>query len=147
MSHINPTITSVIGASGRLYSSITAVKFSPVCPLVFAAASAEGYVFFFNLHQSTTGPVSSVSIPLSSGLSPNGKNRNSRAGDIASSSHSGITGIAFNSRQRDKFAACDSSGKIHIWKLDWILSNPSGGDQALLDQLGSIQIDLSNKNP
>ena len=123
------------GLSGRLFGSVTAIKFSPVSPVVFASASSEGFVFFFNLGVSTNGPVSWVQVP-----SPAARvsSDNNRQGHEATSTRPGVTGISFNVKQRDMFAACDTSGAVHIWKLDWSLANASGPEQiAILDRLGS----------
>lgn len=56
-------------------------------------------------------------------------------------SRPGVTGISFNLRQRDMFAACDSNGGVHIWKLDWALANSGVADQNVLDRLGSAHVE------
>lgn len=63
-----------------------------------------------------------------------------------STSRPGITGISFNSRQRDMFAACDSSGNVHVWKMDWSLSNARPMDQSVLDRLGSVKVESAADN-
>ena len=48
----------------------------------------------------------------------------------------GITGLAFNHKQRDLVAACDAWGRIHIWRLTWMLANKLSTEQGELDSLG-----------
>jgi hypothetical protein len=49
----------------------------------------------------------------------------------------GITGIAFNRKQRDLIAACDYSGRVHIWRLGWSLSNRHPAELKIMEDLGS----------
>jgi WD40 repeat protein len=128
------------GLTGKLFGAVTAVQFSPVCPVVFAAASSEGFIFFFNLAVSTTGPISWVQAPAPAAAAAGGGGKRRAQ---ASSARAGITGIAFNLRQRDMFAASDSNGGVHVWKLDWALCAAGGADQGVLDRLGSTQIDAA----
>ena len=50
---------------------------------------------------------------------------------------SGITGIAFNRKQRDLLAACDASGRIHIWRLNWNLSYSTQVELDMIKKLNS----------
>ena len=49
----------------------------------------------------------------------------------------GITGIAFNKKQRDLIAACDFYGRIHVWRLSWSLSHRLPTEVAFLDELSN----------
>ena len=122
-----------------MFGSVTAVKFSPVSPVVFATASSEGFVFFFNLIVSTSGPVLCLTIPLVTSAS-SGRAHGGRGGDAgtATSGRPAVTGISFNAKQRDMFAACDSLGRVHIWRLDRSLSTSGANDQAEIDKIGRI---------
>ena len=39
------------------FSSVTAVRFSPIRPLIFAAATIDGFLYVFDLSQSSPAPV------------------------------------------------------------------------------------------
>ena len=39
-----------------------------------------------------------------------------------------FSGIAFNRKQRDLIAACDTAGRVNIWRLSWGLSHPTKGE-------------------
>lgn len=56
---------------------------------------------------------------------------------------SGITGIAFNRKQRDLIAACDMSGRIHIWRLNWHLSHST---QIELDYIKKLNSNITEED-
>jgi len=86
-------------------SSLTSAKFSPNRPLVFATTSSDGFLYIFDLLVSSLAPTAMLECP--SGL------------------RSGLTGIAFNTKQREFIAACDQRGNVHLWKLNYNLSTSS----------------------
>jgi hypothetical protein len=47
----------------------------------------------------------------------------------------GITSISFNNIQRNFIAACDYSGRCHIWRLNTHLSNKQGSEDVLLNDI------------
>ncbi len=147
------------------FAPLTVSRFSPIRPLVFASASLDGFIYIFDLQQSSSGPVvmlealtnpvliddvvnndtstsSSTSNTTSNSSSSSGNNKsnnNSRFRQLQQgmSRRVGITGLAFNHKQRDLLAACDLLGRIHIWRLNWVLANKSPLEQAELDKLGN----------
>ena len=127
-----------IGLSGRLFGAVTTVKFSPVNPVVFACSTSEGLIFFFNLSLSTSAPILCLQVPALA--SSSGRSRGDRTTDASSTgSRPSVTGISFNAKQRDMFAACDALGRVHVWRLDRSLSTASGLDQAELDKIGRVR--------
>lgn len=147
------------------FSAITAVSFSPIRPLVFAVASAEGFLYIYDLLSNTTSPVAMLEAPLvppvsldeesdANPTSPVGRGKKSSSRTRADQKKSaiaegdvnrvGITGIAFNQKQRDLIAACDHLGRIHIWRLNWKLSNLQQGEQVLLNVFGNVAEAMDN---
>jgi hypothetical protein len=127
-----------LGLSGRLFGAVTAVKFSPVNPVVFACSTSEGLIFFFNLSLSTSAPILCLQVPALA--SSSGRSRGNRSADGSSVGlRPPVTGISFNVKQRDMFAACDALGRVHVWRLDRSLSTASGLDQAELDKIGRVR--------
>lgn len=134
------------------FCSLTCVRFSPIRPLVFAACSAEGFIYLFDLMTTVSGPVAileALAISQDNGNKTNestmdDNNKTGRSLKQQSNSNKsvgkriGLTGIAFNRKQRDIIAACDSIGRVHSWRLNWRLSNKSQVEQQILDQIGNI---------
>ena len=90
-------------------SSLTAAQFSPNRPLVFATTSTDGFLYIFDLQTSSLAPSATLECP------------NDRPNEL----RTGLTGIAFNTKQREFIAACDQKGNVHIWKLNFDLSTSS----------------------
>jgi WD40 repeat protein len=117
-------VPGTYGTTGT-FSSITGVAFSPIRPLIFAAGSAEGFLYLYDLSSPSSAPKVTLEIPVD--LEKKEK-------------RSGITGIAFNRRQRDLIAACDYSGKIHIWRLSWDLSHGQPLEQESIKKMGNASL-------
>ena len=115
-------------ASGTLgaeaFSPITSVQFSPIRPCVFAASSAEGFIYIYDLLHGST-PVVVLEAPAE------GSSKRKRVG---------FTAVAFNRKQRDLLSACDLSGKVHVWRLSWKIANAQSGEQEYLDSLGNALV-------
>lgn len=136
--------------------AITCIKFSPLRPLVFAAGSAGGFVFIFDLAVSTSLPVAVLETPA---LGLTGTTEDG-AGDVRSTISTesetserlrnkpgnskrsiarrvGVSSLSFNRKQRDLLAACDYAGRVHIWRLSWKLAHRNPDEQVQLDRLAS----------
>ena len=135
---------------------ISSVKFSPTRPAVFAAASSDGLLYLYDLHVSGDLPVAVLEAApmVSPSAAATGEGANAGAGQPKKSSGSrqraaaedgpsrvGLTGLAFNPKQRDLVAVCDWLGRVHIWKLGWALANRRKDELALLTSLSSIGAD------
>ena len=128
------------------FAAINCVEFSPIRPLLFAAGSAEGFVYLFDLSSSSSVPVlvleakpSAMNLAKSSdngadavGVSTKGDDSKMNTGGATAIGaataakgraeatfhyRSGITSIAFNRKQRDLLCACDYLGRVHVWRL------------------------------
>ncbi len=127
---------------------ISALQFSPVRPSVFAAASSDGQLFLFDLVNSQFSPVKTLEAPLVSPLTTAGKETEGVSGGqkksrgkatlSEGSGRSGLTGVAFNHKQRDLVAACDWLGRVHIWRLGWRLANRHKDDLSTLSDLAAL---------
>ena len=114
-----------------IISAISAARFSPIRPLVFAAATTTGLVYLYDLGVSKSVPVSTLEI-LNSGSKNHQEERNTKLPSI--------TGLAFNQKQRDLLAACDTNGEIHIWRLGWNLSNKQFTENTILDSIAEVDV-------
>ena len=130
-------------SSQRSFHALVCARFSPVRPCVFACASADGYVYIFDLSLTTAAPVIVLDAQTTGEAGTNsrsqqvdspGKSSTSKSRD-AFSGRPALTGLAFNSRQRDLIAACDETGFVHIWRLGSLLANRNASDQTALDEL------------
>jgi len=124
-----PGTAGVEGAGA--FGAVTGAKFSPIRPCVFAASTSNGFVYIFDLMQSTAAPVCTLqaeSSTTSGGKSGSSKSRTSLAT---------LTSLGFNPKQRDLLAASDQAGMVHTWRLGWNLSNRHPLDQQTLDALGA----------
>ena len=117
------------GISGA-FGAMTAARFSPVRPCVLAAASSDGFVYVFDLSKTTAAPVATLEALTMDG---------------ASSARPVLTDVSFNAKQRDLLAACDTSGRVHTWRLGWELSNRQMADQEVLERLGSLTSTKENE--
>lgn len=104
------------------------MQFSPTRPGVFAAGSAEGLLYLYDMTSPISTPIAALEAPTAGEDDPSqaqAQKQGSQGRRASSITHrrSGLTGIAFNRKQRDLIAACDSSGRVHIWKLSWGLSH------------------------
>jgi len=106
---------------------------------VFAATSLDGFLYIFDLSVSTSAPVNTLEAPAVTSTQ-DGHAQGQRASGMKSNKvkRIGLTGLAFNKRQRDLVAAIDLTGRVHIWRLSWGLSNRQKTDQAVLDALGNV---------
>lgn len=108
------------------FSSITGMQFSPTRPGVFAAGSAEGLLYLYDMTSPVSTPIAALEAPVGGEdelAQAQKQGPQGRRTSCTAPRRSGFTGIAFNRKQRDLIAACDSSGRIHIWKLSWALSH------------------------
>ncbi|XP_048368177.1 cytoplasmic dynein 2 intermediate chain 2 [Sphaerodactylus townsendi] len=95
---------------------VFSVRWSPVRPLVFAAATGEGEVQLFDFGRSSQKP--SISIQQTSDRTP-------------------IYCLAFNSRQSQLLAAGDGSGVVKIWQLSSDFTEEGPQELNHLDQLAN----------
>ncbi|GAB1286172.1 Cytoplasmic dynein 2 intermediate chain 2 [Apodemus speciosus] len=91
-----------------------AVRWSPVRPLVFAAASGEGDVQLFDLQKSSQKPT--VSIMQTQDGSP-------------------VYCLEFNSQQTQLLAAGDAKGMVKVWQLSTAFTEQGPREAEGLDQL------------
>ncbi|KAL1764844.1 WD repeat-containing protein 34, partial [Sigmodon hispidus] len=91
-----------------------AVRWSPVRPLVFAAASGEGDVQLFDLQKSSQKPT--VSITQTQDGSP-------------------VYCLEFNSQQTQLLAAGDAKGMVKVWQLSTAFTEQGPRETEDLDQL------------
>ncbi|XP_053138647.1 cytoplasmic dynein 2 intermediate chain 2 [Hemicordylus capensis] len=95
---------------------IFSVKWSPVRPLVFAAASGEGEVQLFDFGKSTQKPLVSIK---------------------QTSEQAAVYCVEFNKRQAQLLAAGDGDGVVKIWQLSSDFTEEGPRDMAQLDQLAN----------
>ncbi|KAJ6654635.1 hypothetical protein lerEdw1_006788 [Lerista edwardsae] len=95
---------------------IFSVKWSPVRPLVFAAASGEGEVQLFDFGKSSQKP--SVSIKQTFNQAP-------------------VYCLEFNSRQAQLLAAGDGNGVVKVWQLSSDFAEEGPREMNHLDQLAN----------
>ncbi|XP_070655470.1 cytoplasmic dynein 2 intermediate chain 2 isoform X3 [Bos indicus] len=93
-----------------------AVRWSPVRPLVFAAASGEGDVQLFDLQKSSQKPT--VSVKQTEDESP-------------------VYCLEFNCQQTQLLAAGDAKGTVKVWQLSSEFTEQGARETELLDQLAS----------
>lgn len=91
-----------------------AVRWSPVRPLVFAAASGEGDVQLFDLQKSSQKPT--VSITQTQDGSP-------------------VYCLEFNNQQTQLLAAGDAKGTVKVWQLSTAFTEQGPREAEDLDQL------------
>uniref|UniRef100_A0A8C6RNE8 Cytoplasmic dynein 2 intermediate chain 2 n=3 Tax=Nannospalax galili TaxID=1026970 RepID=A0A8C6RNE8_NANGA len=91
-----------------------AVRWSPVRPLVFAAASGEGEVQLFDLQKNSQKPT--VSIAQTQDGSP-------------------VYCLEFNSQQTQLLAAGDAKGTVKVWQLSTAFTEQGPRETEDLDQL------------
>ncbi|XP_077162587.1 cytoplasmic dynein 2 intermediate chain 2 isoform X1 [Paroedura picta] len=95
---------------------VFSVRWSPVRPLVFAAATGEGEVQLFDFGKSSQKP--SISIQQTS-------------------NHTPVYCLEFNSRQSQLLAAGDGSGTVKIWQLSSDFTEGGPRELSHLDQLAN----------
>lgn len=93
-----------------------AVRWSPVRPLVFAAASGEGDVQLFDLQKSSQKPA--VSVRQTEDESP-------------------VYCLEFNCQQTQLLAAGDAKGTVKVWQLSSEFTEQGARETEHLDQLAS----------
>ncbi|XP_032563872.1 WD repeat-containing protein 34 [Chiroxiphia lanceolata] len=96
------------------------VCWSPVRPLVFAAASGEGEVLLFDLARSTRKPTVSLKQALS---------------------HCPVYCLEFNSKQAQLLAAGDAAGTVKVWQLSSDFTEQGPREMNHLEQLASESMD------
>ncbi|NWR33892.1 WDR34 protein, partial [Tachuris rubrigastra] len=99
------------------------VRWSPVRPLVFAAASGEGkylQLLLFDLARSTQKPVVSLQQALS---------------------HCPVYCLEFNSKQTQLLAAGDAAGTVKVWQLSSDFTEQGPREMNHLEQLASESMD------
>ena len=125
------------------FSAITSVRFSPVRPLLFAAASGKGLIYLFRLNEeSRSAPIAildTYDAPAHDASTSTEKKSSVLGRRVSSSSQrAGITGLSFNHKQRDLVAACDMLGRIHIWKLSWDMASKQADEENVLNAFGDL---------
>jgi WD40 repeat protein len=123
------------------FSNVSCVKFSPLKPTIFATASTTGFVSVYDLTSPTASPLYQFDVQADFSQHRKGEDGNSVA---AFTPGAGITNVAFNAARKNLLAACDTSGNIHIYRLNSFLSNPNlqnanqmQSDIEYLNQLGN----------
>jgi len=106
-----------------------------VRPLLFGACSSDGFVYLFDIGSPSTAPIATLEAPSMQSDTITSNRRTTAVKRV------GFTGIAFNKKQRDLFAACDNSGRVHIWKLGWKLANKHANEQSILDSMGNSLVE------
>lgn len=119
------------------FTPLTRVQFSPTRPLVFATASASGFVHLFDLAATENGPVASLECPAAADDAQQQQQQQRGKGPRASDGErrAAISSLAFNRKQRGLLAACDVAGRVHIWKLGFALSSRGPGEAAAVAAL------------
>lgn len=136
--------SGTIGAVSTFSPPITSVQFSPHRSTVFAASSMDGFIYLFDLSVSSSEPTDVLeafnsadnTIPNSASSANTGKS----GGNINNKSKSkrvAVTGIAFNHKYKF-IAACDISGCVHIWRLNWRLSNKQKIDDIVMNEFVNV---------
>jgi len=117
------------------------VGFSPVRPLVFATTSIDGFLYLFDLGTSAAAPIVTLEVPdhVDSSTTMNTSARD-RAQKRRIGKRPGLVSVAFNRKQRDLVAACDTAGHVHIWRLSWSLCNKQASEEALLDDFIGVKV-------
>uniref|UniRef100_A0A8C9UMG6 Dynein 2 intermediate chain 2 n=1 Tax=Spermophilus dauricus TaxID=99837 RepID=A0A8C9UMG6_SPEDA len=93
-----------------------AVRWSPVRPLVFAAASGEGDVQLFDLQKSSQKPTVSI---------------------VQTQDGSPVYCLEFNSQQTQLLAAGDAKGTVKVWQLSTAFTEQGPRETEDLDQLAA----------
>ncbi|KAM3911742.1 cytoplasmic dynein 2 intermediate chain 2 [Leptodactylus fuscus] len=96
------------------------IQWSPVRPLVFAAASGEGELLLFDFTKSSQKP--SLSIKQTSNEKP-------------------VYCLAFNRAQTQLLAAGDATGVVKIWQLNSDFTEQRAREMTLLDELAGAVTD------
>jgi hypothetical protein len=134
-------IKHVYSGSRAAISSITGMQFSPTRPGVFAATSADGFLYLYDMSSTDSTPMVVLEAPpLALALGDQSeqahavalaaeqrRNKNTHA-QAQGGKRAAFSGIAFNRKQRDLIAACDTAGRVNIWRLSWGLSHPTKGE-------------------
>lgn len=117
------------------------MQFSPTRPGVFAASSADGFLYIYDMSSTESTPIIVLEAPaLALALGDQSeqshalaaeqrRNKNTQAqAQAQGGKRAAFSGIAFNRKQRDLIAACDTAGRVNIWRLSWGLSHPTKGE-------------------
>jgi WD40 repeat protein len=132
--------------AGLPFDPVTAVKFSPVRPCVFAAATESGQVHIFDLVCADNMPVVTLEPQAASpdaDMTSHGRGErdgfanSAEAGkaDHKGSNLQGITCLSFNGKQRNLLAVSDRAGRAVIWRLSAGLCSAAKGETAQLEQI------------
>ena len=125
------------GVGSEPFSPLSCARFSPTRPLVFATASAAGFIYLFDLSVQSTGPVAALEVPAGkeadAAMDDNkAKPRKDRSTERR---RTGFSSLAFNRKQRGMLAACDYKGGVHIWRLGWSFTSKRPDETSALEQM------------
>jgi len=97
-------------------SSLFACSWSPVRPLVFAVAAADGHLYLYDLKRNKGRP--EVALKVTTNRSP-------------------VYCVAFNPKSPELVATADAQGFVKIWRLSEDFSTMADREQEVLDKLAS----------
>jgi len=95
-------------------SSLYSCSWSPVRPLVFAVAAADGHLYIYDLKRNKGKP--QVDLKVTSNRSP-------------------VYAVAFNPKAPELVATADGQGFVKVWRLSGDLSTMAPREQELLDKM------------
>ena len=107
------------------------MQFSPTRPGIFAAGSADGFLYLYDISCTDSTPIIVLEAPpldIAPGDPTGAGQRRNRGTRGQGGKRVAFSGIAFNRKQRDLIAACDTAGRVTIWRLSWGLSHPTKGE-------------------
>eukprot|EP01033_Poteriospumella_lacustris_P001241 gene1241-904_t len=106
--------------------AVTAVRFSPIRPSVFAVALADGRVIYVTTQ---------MGAPTATGAAE----ATGTAAATATGAAVCVTALAFNHKHRDVLCATDWLGRVHMWRLPASLCTRKRDEVARWERLGRTQ--------
>lgn len=107
-------------------AGVHSVQWSKSKPTVFCCSSGNGSVYIYNLAISLSSPATVIPPP---------QNQYGRLGKTPK-----VLNAQFNSRKKEILAVAMENGKVNIWRLKSILTQPEISDQSVLDSFGNMSL-------